>query len=63
MTVSPQELAKLSRHLSPDGYLFLGGAETTMGIAESFKRMPFERAGCYCRSDSSAALLQKNGAA
>ena len=58
-----QILTKLSRHLAPDGYLFLGGAETTMGIVDSFKRMQFERAGCYCKTDSPAAIQLKKGAA
>jgi chemotaxis protein methyltransferase CheR len=30
-----------------DGYLFLGGAETTMNLDDSFQRMPLERSGIY----------------
>jgi chemotaxis protein methyltransferase CheR len=30
-----------------DGYLFLGGAETTMNLDDSFQRMPIERSGVY----------------
>jgi chemotaxis protein methyltransferase CheR len=33
--------------LRPDGYLFLGGAETTMNLDDTFDRQQFERAGCY----------------
>lgn len=33
--------------MRPDGYLFLGGAETTMNLDDSFARMPLERSGCY----------------
>lgn len=33
--------------LRPDGYLFLGGAESPMNIDESFDRQQYERAGCY----------------
>jgi chemotaxis protein methyltransferase CheR len=40
-------LSRLSGVLEPDGYLFLGGAETTVYLDDSFIRMPFERAGCY----------------
>jgi len=40
-------LAKVRRVLKPDGYLFLGGAETTFSIDESFERVQFERATCY----------------
>jgi len=39
--------AKVRRVLGPDGYLFLGGAETTFSIDDSFERLQFERATCY----------------
>ncbi|HLJ96555.1 MAG TPA: protein-glutamate O-methyltransferase CheR [Gemmataceae bacterium] len=40
-------LGKVRRLIRPDGYLFLGGAETTMNLDDAFERVPFERAGCY----------------
>ena len=40
-------LSRLAGVLEPDGYLFLGGAETTVYLDDSFVRMPLERAGCY----------------
>lgn len=40
-------LKKVRQHLASDGYLFLGGAETTMNIDNAFERAPYERAGCY----------------
>jgi len=40
-------LAKIRRILKPDGYLFLGGAETTFSIDDSFERVQFDRATCY----------------
>lgn len=40
-------LAKVRRVLRPDGYLFLGAAETTLNIDEGFERLQFEKAGCY----------------
>ena len=41
-------LAKIRQHLRPDGYLFLGGAETTFGLDDGFEREQLlERAGCY----------------
>jgi chemotaxis protein methyltransferase CheR len=40
-------LGKARRVLKPDGYLFLGSAETTMGLDEGFERAPFEKSGCY----------------
>jgi chemotaxis protein methyltransferase CheR len=40
-------LQKVRQVLRPDGYLFLGGAETTMNLDDAFERISFERAGCY----------------
>ena len=40
-------LRKIREILKPDGYLFLGGAETTLNLDDHFERMPFERSGCY----------------
>jgi chemotaxis protein methyltransferase CheR len=40
-------LGKIRRLLRPNGYLFLGGAETTMNLDESFERVIFGRATCY----------------
>lgn len=37
----------LRGRMAPDGYLFLGGAETTMNLDVNFDRAPFERASCY----------------
>jgi chemotaxis protein methyltransferase CheR len=33
--------------ITRDGYLFLGGAETTMNLDDAFERVTFERSGCY----------------
>lgn len=33
--------------LRPDGYMFLGAAETTLNLDERFVRVPANRAGCY----------------
>jgi chemotaxis protein methyltransferase CheR len=40
-------LKKIRRQLVPSGFLFLGGAETTMNLDNAFERAPYERAGCY----------------
>ena len=40
-------LRKIRRVMHADGYLFLGGAETTMNLDENFGRIPAERSGCY----------------
>ncbi len=40
-------LGKVRQLLAPDGYLFLGGAETTLNLDESFERVQFEKSSCY----------------
>jgi chemotaxis protein methyltransferase CheR len=40
-------LGKVRRQLRPDGYLFLGGAETTFGLDDGFEREQVDRAVCY----------------
>jgi chemotaxis protein methyltransferase CheR len=38
---------RVRRLLRPDGYLMLGGAETTLNIDDAFERTAFDRAGAY----------------
>lgn len=45
--VKTQVLAQIARVLRPGGYLFLGGAETTVGIQAGFEPVQFGRAVCY----------------
>ena len=40
-------LARLRRVLRPDGFLILGGAETTLGLDEHFERLQVGTASCY----------------
>ena len=42
-----QVLDKVARLLRPDGVLFLGGAETTLGLEDAFERVAFERSSYY----------------
>jgi chemotaxis protein methyltransferase CheR len=42
-------LARLTRALAPDGYLFLGGAETILGISDELVRVDGVKAGVYRR--------------
>ncbi len=57
-----QILAKIRRQLKPDGYLFLGGAETTMGLSDAFQRMQFDRAGCYRTTDAALSPSARGAA-
>ena len=40
-------LGKIREILSPDGYLFLGGTETTMNLDDAFERVSFHTTSCY----------------
>ena len=40
-------LAKVRQLLKPDGYLFLGGGETTINLDRAFKPVQFNKAICY----------------
>ena len=40
-------LGRLARLLRPDGYLLLGGAETTFNLDDSFRRVEALKAGFY----------------
>lgn len=40
-------LGRVRRLLRPTGYLFLGGAETTLNLDPSFERVEFDGASCY----------------
>jgi chemotaxis protein methyltransferase CheR len=40
-------LGRVARLLRPDGYLLLGGAETTLNLDDSFRRVEHRKAGFY----------------
>jgi chemotaxis protein methyltransferase CheR len=40
-------LARLARLLRPDGYLLLGGAETTFNLDDSYRRVEPLKSGLY----------------
>jgi chemotaxis protein methyltransferase CheR len=40
-------LRRVARVLRPDGYLFLGGAETVSGLDDQFERVTYGRTVCY----------------
>ena len=40
-------LSRVRRVLKPDGYLFLGGGETTVNLDDAFEPVQFDQAVCY----------------
>ncbi len=42
-----QILKKVQQVIQPDGYLFLGGAETTLGLSTTFQRVQVQKAVAY----------------
>jgi chemotaxis protein methyltransferase CheR len=42
-----QLLARVHQQIRPDGFVFLGGAETTFNIDPRFQRLELDRANCY----------------
>ena len=46
-TVKKDILGKIRKIMRPDGYMFLGGAETTMNIDANFTRVQLGKTSCY----------------
>jgi chemotaxis protein methyltransferase CheR len=40
-------LSRIRGLLRPDGYLFMGVAETTMNVDDNFERGQNDKSGCY----------------
>ena len=40
-------LSRVHQLLQPDGYLFLGGSETTLSLDNSFEPIPLGGTACY----------------
>lgn len=51
-------LDRLAQLLPADGYLFLGGAETIIGISDKFQSPPDQR-GVYCPAMSASAMAKR----
>jgi chemotaxis protein methyltransferase CheR len=51
-------LERMARILAPDGYLYLGGAETVIGITDKFQSLAEQR-GIYTPVMSPSAMAQK----
>lgn len=45
--VKKKIFASMRKVLRPDGFLFLGAAETTLGLDDAFARMQYDKAGCF----------------
>jgi chemotaxis protein methyltransferase CheR len=45
--VKMQILAQARGVMKPDGYLFLGCAESTINLDDQLERVPFEKTSCY----------------
>ncbi len=50
-------LGRVRGVMRPDGYLFLGAAETTLGVDDAFERGPVEKSGCYRLRPPAAAAV------
>jgi chemotaxis protein methyltransferase CheR len=55
-----QVLGRISKIMPADGFLYLGGAETVLGISDAFEVMPGQR-GVYRLTDSGSAMNLKAG--
>jgi chemotaxis protein methyltransferase CheR len=55
-------LGRMRGVMQPDGYLFLGAAETTMNIDDAFERGPLDRSGCYRLRPPAAIKMPKPAA-
>ena len=53
-------LDRLSRQMAPDGYLYLGGAETVLGITEKLQPVP-ENRGIYSIAQPAVRLVRAAG--
>lgn len=47
-------LTRMSKQLASDGFLYLGGAETVLGVSDRLQLMPGQR-GIYCLKDTAKA--------
>lgn len=49
-------LGRIARQMAPDGYLYLGGAETVLGISDKLQPVPDNR-GMYCLAPAPVAKV------
>ncbi len=51
-------LSRIRAAMRPDGYLFLGAAETTRNLDDRFERLPYSKTGCYRISPDARPALR-----
>ena len=51
-----QILGKARRAMRDDGYLFLGGAETTLNLDDAFERVQLDKGSVYRKAAARPAL-------
>jgi chemotaxis protein methyltransferase CheR len=54
-------LRRAHQLLNPDGYLFLGGSETTAGATDEFERLPDERSTVFRPTERTDILRKAKG--
>lgn len=54
-------LNRISKHMRPDGYLFLGAAETTIGVNDNYERFAVGRAAAYRLRQATLASVAGKG--
>lgn len=50
-------MAKIRKNMDPDGYMFLGGAETTLNIDPEFHRLRLGKSTCYTLTEKELAEI------
>ena len=50
-------LTKVRETMHPEGYMFLGGAETTLNIDDAFHRLRMDKSTCYTLEDKQPAVV------
>jgi len=63
MATKKQILGRIRRSMKPDGYMFLGGAETPLNLDDAFERHALDLSGCYRLKNTPVAIVKPVGVA
>ena len=55
-------MEKIRKNMDPEGYMFLGGAETTLNIHEAFHRLRLGKSTCYTLREKEMVLAAETSA-